>query len=316
LHTIPIVGRTGRLYAGAAATLIASLMLAGCGSSRSDTSAADGTPAAASGTSANAAVAALVPKNIADNHVLRVATDATYPPMEYVDPKTGAVVGVDIDLANAIGAEMGLPVKITNTSFDSIIPSLQAGRYDLALSAFASSKERQKVVDFVTYGTAGSGFYEKSDGPHISGLADICGLSVGVQSGTTQATDAEKQSQKCIAAGKGKVTISVFPKQTAANLALSSGRVGVVMADSPIAAYAVTQSHGQFKTVGDIYDKAYYGIAIPRDQGTSPGTGPLTKAVQAAMQHLFTNGTYASILKKYGVQDAKIAEPKINDATF
>ncbi len=90
---------------------------------------------------------------------------------------------------------------------------------------------------------------------------------MAAEKGTTQADDATAQSKKCTAAGKKPVTVSVFPDQNGANLALSSGRADVGMADSPVAEYQVKQSNGQFKTVGKAYGTAPYGIAIPKGSG-------------------------------------------------
>ena len=177
------------------------------------------------------------------------------------------------------------------------------------MSSFTDTKEREKVVDFVTYFSAGTSFYVKaSGGPTINSLADLCGHSVAVERGTTQATDATAQSAKCKAAGKSGVTVSVFPDQNSANLALSSGRGEVGMADSPVAAYIVKKSNGQFKLTGKAYGTAPYGIAIPK--GTA-----LTKQVLGAMKTLIANGKYKAILTKWGVQDGAITKPVINGAT-
>ena len=136
------------------------------------------------------------------------------------------------------------------------------------MSSFTDTKARQKVVDFVTYFSAGTSFYVKAQGgPAINSLADLCGHTVAVERGTTQADDATAQSAKCKKAGKSGVTVSVYPDQNGANLALSSGRAQVGMADSPVAAYIVKQSKGQFKLSGKPYATAPYGIAIPKSSG-------------------------------------------------
>src|SRR5581483_5029791 len=108
-----------------------------------------------------------------------------------------------------------------------------------------------KTVNFVTYFLAGTSFFTKvSGGTSVSGLADLCGKTVAVEKGTTEETDATAQSGKCKKAGKPGVTVQTFPDQNGANLALSSGRAQLVMADSPVAAYAVKKANGQFKITG------------------------------------------------------------------
>src|SRR6185295_20316471 len=107
---------------------------------------------------------------------LVVATDATYAPNEFIDSDGKTVVGMDPDLAKAIGAVLHRKVKVVNATFDSIIPGLASGKYDLGMSSFTDTKEREKVVDFVTYFSAGTAFYVKAKGgPKIASLAALCG---------------------------------------------------------------------------------------------------------------------------------------------
>jgi len=257
----------------------------------------------------NPKIAAEVPKSIASKGTLVVASDATYAPMELVATNGKTVIGVDADLAKAIGDVLGLKLEVKNATFDTIIPGIRSGKYDLGMSAFTDTLARQKVVDFVTYFSAGTSFYTKaSGGTAVKGLASLCGLTVSVENGTTEQTDATAQSAKCTKAGKKAVKVSAFPDQNSANLAIASGRAQVGMADSPVAAYIVKQSKGQFKLTGTPYGTAPYGIAMPKGNGMS-------KAVLDAVKLIIKNGTYKSILAKWGVQGGAISNPKINGAT-
>jgi polar amino acid transport system substrate-binding protein len=256
-----------------------------------------------------ASPASLVPASIKAKGTLTVAADATYAPDEFIASNGKTVVGMDADLAQALGKELGLKVKVVNATFDSIIPGLAAGKYDLGMSSFTDTKARQKVVDFVTYFSAGTSFYVKAQGgPNIGGLADLCGRTVAVEKGTTEQSDATAQDAKCKKAGKSGVTVSAFPDQNEANLAVSSGRAQVGMADSPVAAYQVKQSHGQFKLSGEAYGTAPYGIAIPKGNG-------MAKPILAAVKALMANGQYKAILAKWGVSSGAISNPVINGAT-
>jgi polar amino acid transport system substrate-binding protein len=294
-----------------ALTLIAALVaVAGCGSSNNSSTSSgttsSSTSAAAGG--ADSKVVALVPAAVKSKGALKVAADATYAPNEFIKPGTKTVVGMDADLAQALAKVMGLKANVVNATFDAIIPGLAAGKYDLGLSSFTDTKEREKTVDFVTYFSAGTAFYTKTDGPAINALADLCGHKVAVEKGTTQADDSTAQGKKCKAAGKPGVTVQTYPDQNGANLALSSGRAEVGMADSPVAAYLVKQSSGQFKLSGQPYGTAPYGIAIPKGNG-------MAKPVLAALKVLIANGSYAKILKTWGVADGAITDPTINGAT-
>ena len=204
---------------------------------------------------------------------------------------------------------MGVKVNLVNQTFDSIIPGLASGKYDMGASSFTDTKEREKTVNFVDYFQAGTSFFTKSSGgTAVSGLSDLCGKTVSVEKGTTEQTDATAQGAKCKKAGKPAVTVLAFPDQNGANLALSSGRAQVSMADSPVAAYQVKKSNGAFKITGQTYGTAPYGLAIPKSSKLAP-------AVLAAVKVLMKNGTYTQILTHWGVQAGAITSPKINGAT-
>ena len=239
--------------------------------SSSTTSSASLTATPTSTSPVDKKVAAQVPSSIKSSGTLSVAADATYAPNEFIAEDGKTVIGMDADLAKAIAQAMGLQAEVKNATFDSIIPGLAANKYDLGMSSFTITKEREKTVDFVSYAIAGTSFFVKADGgPDIQSLADLCGQKVAAERGTTQAADATAQDKKCKAAGEARGHASrSSPTRTRANLALSSGRADVAMADSPPAAYAVEQSDGQFKLTGK-----QYGTAALRDrdaEGQRPG---------------------------------------------
>jgi polar amino acid transport system substrate-binding protein len=253
--------------------------------------------------------AAGLPAKYKNKGVITVATDASYAPMEFIGKDGKSVVGADVDFGRAIGKELGVKVKFVNASFDSIIPALQAGKYDLAMSSFTDTKKREQVVDFVTYFNAGTSFYVKAHGGSmIEGLDDLCGKSVAIEKGTIQVDDANAQSKKCTAAGKSAVNVLVFPDQNGANLAISSGRAQVGMADSPVAAWIVKESRGQFKLSGQAYGTAPYGIVVPKNSG-------LAEPLRAAVERLIKSGEYAKILKKWGISQGALKVSEINVAT-
>ncbi|HVT65076.1 MAG TPA: ABC transporter substrate-binding protein [Mycobacteriales bacterium] len=290
----------------AAALVALTLGAAACSSSSSGGNATV-SPAASAGP--DSAAVALLPANVKSKGSLTVAADASYAPNEFLASDGTTVQGMDADLAKAIGQELGLTVNVKNATFDAIIPGLANGRFDLGMSSFTDTKDREKTVNFVTYFSAGTSFFTKaSGGPAITGLSSLCGLKVAVESGTTQESDSKAQSKKCTQAGKAKVTVLSFNDQSQANLALNSGRAEVGMADSPVAAYQVKQSNGAFKLAGQEYGAAPYGIAVPKQDGT------LDQAVLAAVKDLISNGTYGQIMSKWGLTSGAITDPVINGA--
>jgi len=290
-----VVSRSAKFYGAAFASVCASALIA-CGS------------AAAAGSVAS--VTKLVPSSVKSAGTLTVAADASYAPDEFTtNGKT--VVGMDADLANALGKVMGLKVTISNVTFDDIIPGMAAGKYLMGASSFTDTKVREKTVNFVDYASVGESFYTKAQGGvSIKSIADICGLTVSVETGTTEETDAQAQSKKCTAAGKKPVSVTAFPDQNQANLAVSSGRAQLGFADTPVAAYQVKQSKSEFKLIGAAYAPAPYGLAIAKSAGS------LDKAVKAALLYLMKNGTYQKIFAKWGVSGIaiKAGQVKINGA--
>ncbi|MCW3001794.1 MAG: extracellular solute-binding protein family 3 [Conexibacter sp.] len=310
-----MIAHTKRGAALLATLALGAAAVAGCGSSgsKSSTSSSTATGSASAPPPAKVAVdpaaAKLVPAAIKQKGTLIVATDPTYAPDEFIAKDGKTIVGFDPELSVALGQKLGLKTRVVNSTFDAIIPGLAAKKYDLGISSHNDTKERQKTVDFVDYYTAGSSFYTKAQGgPTINSLADLCGHKVAVEKGTTQADDALAQDKKCKAAGKAGVTALVLPDQNGANLALSSGRAEVGMADTPVAAYIAEQSNGQFKVVGPQYATAPHGIAIPKGNG-------MAQPVLVALKSLMADGTYPAILKKWGVSEIATSHPTINGAT-
>lgn len=315
--------RRWRGFCAALVPMLSVAAIAGCGSSNNSSSssssssssggasASSTSSSASASTGSNAKVVALVPSAVKSKGTLSVASDASYAPNEFVGTDGHTVMGMDADLMKAIGGLMGLKVSVQNQTFDSIIPGLAAGKYDVGASSFTDTKEREKTVDFVDYFTAGESFYTKATGgTSISSLTDLCGKTVAVEKGTTEQDDATAQTAKCKAAGKPGVTVLAFPDQNGANLALSNGRAQLGFVDSPVAEYQVKQSDGQFKLVGPTLENAPYGLAVSK-------TGGLTKPIQAAIKVLMQNGQYKAILTHWGIQQGAItpAEVKINGAT-
>jgi polar amino acid transport system substrate-binding protein len=282
--------RTPAALAVAGGLLFTSL-LSGC-SSNADA----GSSAAAAASDPTAAK--LLPSSVTSVGEISFATDATYAPFETVDPGTGQIVGIDADLTAAIGRALGLKVDLHNVGFDSIIPALLAGKYDAAASAMSVTTDREKVVDFVPYMTAGSGLAVQKGNPHnleMDPLA-LCGHTIGAPKGTIQAVSQLPEiSQQCLEAGKPAVTILQFPSQDAVNLAVSSGRVEAAMAASISLAAQVKASGGALELApGKDYDPEPIGIAFPKGSDLVP-------AVKAAVAELASSGELEKIVTAWGM---------------
>ncbi|MFF8772757.1 ABC transporter substrate-binding protein [Kitasatospora sp. NPDC015120] len=301
-----------RLLATAAVLASASLVLTACGSSKSSSNSAGGTnPSAALPTvSADAKLAALVPADVKSAGKLIVAADASYAPNEFQDA-SGKVIGMDVDLATLIGQKLGLAVEVQNSPFTAIIPGISANKFQLGMSSFTDTKEREATVDMVTYFLAGTSAAVKKGNPDKIDLKDLCGKKIAVQTGTTQAdTIKDTITPDCVKAGKPGVPNDgdKFDLQTDVTTAMVSGRDQVMLADSPVVDYAIKQTNGQLEQLGDVEGKAPYGVVLAKGSALAP-------AVQGAIQSLMDDGSYKKVLEKWGVQAGAIDKSVINGAT-
>jgi polar amino acid transport system substrate-binding protein len=293
------VNRSSRPGLFAAVLACTLLLLAACGGGSSG-----GNQKVQTQSSVDSAAAAKLPSALKSAGTVKVATDASYAPNEFFASDNKTIQGMDVDLGEAIGKVLGLKFQFVNVSFDSIIPNL-GSRYDVGMSSFTDNKEREKVVDMVDYFSAGTSFIaKKGSSLNPTSVADLCGKTAAVEKGTTQLDDLNAQKKKC------KLTILAFPDQNGANLALQSGRADVVMADSPVAAYAAKQSNGAFTLVGQAYGTAPYGIAVPKDSAHAG----LADAISMALADLDKSGTYQQILQKWGVQAGAVTSFGLNGA--
>ncbi|CAL9526258.1 hypothetical protein SUDANB58_03948 [Streptomyces sp. enrichment culture] len=291
------------------------LLLTGCGDQTK------GKDSGGTGTAADAApLAGKLPQAIRDKGVIRVGSDIAYAPVEFKDD-SGKVVGIDPDLAAALGKQLGVKFEFQNATFDTLIGGLASKRYDIAMSAMTDTKERQEGidantgksvgtgVDFVDYFTAGVSLYtNKGDDQGIKTWDDLCGKTMAVQRNTFSHDLAKEQAEKCEKDGKKALKIEDFATNPEAETRMRSKGADVVSADFPIAAYSVKNSGGgkYFQIVGDQVEAGPYGIAVAK------GNTQLRDALRAAVQAVIDNGEYKKILDKWGVADGAVTEAKIN----
>lgn len=298
---------------------LVALAATGCSSSSGGSAASTSTTAPAGGSSTSAAsgsiftpgdLASVLPDKYKKAGVIKVATDASYAPVDYYDTDNKTIIGLDVDIANKIGEKLGVKMEFSNLNFDSILPALAAGRYDMAMSAMTDTAEREKQVDFVDYFTAGTGILVKKGNPEaIHSSSDLCGKSVAVEKGTIQQTDQmPAASKQCKDKGKGEITIQPFPDQNGANLALSTGRADAVVADYPVVIYAADQSKGALEPTEANEASAPYGMAVPK------ASKDLVGALEAALREMMQEGTYQDVLEKWNVGAGGLNNVTINGA--
>lgn len=239
----------------------------------------------------NAKLAASVPAKVRSVGL----ADITYnnaPPDEQVI--NGTNVGWEIDLGRAVAAELGLKWKLTTSgNFDGFIPGLQNGRYNSSFTSFIQTPARLKQIDIVTYYNVGTGFaVKKGSSISIKTPTSLCGHTVAVLEGS--AFIQQIQSIDCKKAGKGAVQVQSFPSDSAAELAVASGRVEVYSSSEDQLSYLIQKTEHQFVLQPLNFDP------VPEGAGVTKGIG-LTKPIANAMNALIKSGAYGAIMKKWSI---------------
>lgn len=231
--------------------------------------------------------------------VLRIGTDATYPPFETVDPETGQPAGFDIDLITALCRVNGWNPEFIVTPFDGIIPGLRSRKYDAVISAMTVTPERAAVVDFTDpYYLAGQTVAVPLDDTLIESVGDLVGKRVGVQLGTTGELMAKRLDG---------LHVYSFDNIGAAFIDMANGNLDAVLNDFPTTR-AYIQKHGTAKTVGNILSTEYYGIAVRQ------GEQGLLTSLNEALHEFKASGGYDELhVKWFGTPPAAGLAP---DSSF
>ncbi|MBB3015991.1 glutamine ABC transporter substrate-binding protein [Cupriavidus alkaliphilus] len=224
-----------------------------------------------------------------DSNVLRVATDATFPPMEFIE--NGKRTGFDVELVEALAKTMGKQVEWTNIDFKGLIPGLVSRRFDMAVSGIYITPERRKVVDFTEpYYTGGLVALVKSGNNTINKPEDLNGKKVSVQVGTKSVSflrDTYPQVQR----------VEVEKNQEMFNL-VEIGRADAAVTGKP-AAMQYVKTRGGLRMVEQQLTTEEYGMAVRKD------TPELTRALNAALAKVKADGTYAKLTQKWFGSAAK-----------
>ncbi|BCJ63280.1 ABC transporter substrate-binding protein [Polymorphospora rubra] len=299
------IGNARRAVLASAGALALALSMAACGEQENE-GGASGAGSPAPSTSVDQALADRVPDAIKADGVIKVGTDSTYPPAEYLDTDGSTVIGFDVDLFNAVAAKLGLKTEYVSAPFDALLPGVTSGQYEVGVSSFTINPERLQTVTMVSYFEAGTQWATKAGNPAGINPDDACGKKIAVQTGTVQLDDITARSEKCVTDGKPAITIDQYQAQSDATAAVVSGKNDAMLADSPVGAYAVKQTNGQLELLGDIYESAPYGYAVTKDQQA------FAEVLRDALKALIADGTYEAALANWGVEAGGIDNPEVN----
>jgi len=265
----------------------AAVALAGCGGSP----AADAPPPGTVKVPAGA---------LAQDGQITYCSDISAPPLTFYDA-VQKPVGAETELGDAIAAQLGVRARWANTSFNGIIPALQANQCDAIISQLYIKPEREKVVDFVPYMYASNTLMVANGNTDVAAAGDLCGKKAAGQTGTTVVQYLTDQSTKCAAAGKPNIDIRQFTKDSDALQQLRLGLVDSYGTTLETAAYVMTQQQGTFKLAGEPFNRIKVGIATRKD-------GPaLHDALTQALTAIQKSGAYTAALTKWKLTGDDIA---------
>ncbi|MFD7086004.1 ABC transporter substrate-binding protein [Streptomyces sp. NPDC059918] len=302
-----------RIAAVGAIAVAGALILTGCGDQTEKGSSA--APSGGTSKDSSAPLFSALPKKIQDAGVIKIGTDSAYAPMEFVEG--GKIVGVDPDIAEALGKQLGVKMQFTAGTFDGLITSIYTGREDAIMSSITDNKQRQeglddkgqkigKGIDFVDYFSSGLSLLVKKGNPEgIKSLDDLCGKTVAVQRGTTYEDAFKAQAEKC---GDKKLTIQAFDTDAEAQTRVKAGGAVADLNDYPVAAYTVKTSGGgnDFEIAGQQSGVGLFGIGVSKENTQ------LRDALKQALDAAIKDGSYAKALEKWNVQDSAVKSATVN----
>jgi len=294
--------------------VIAAVVLSACAAPAAPTTPAPTTAPVA--TQGPTPVAVIPPDKLAQKGHLLICSDIPYPPQEFFD-ENGNPTGIDIDLGTEIAHRLGLQVQFVNSVFDTIIAAVNSGKCDIIMSAMNITDTRKKQVSMIPYFIAGQALVVVKGNPNnINGPLDICGQQVAAESGTTNSDWLSGTNDyagaglpaDCAKAGKAAPQVVVTQKDSDALQQLQANKVVAYATDSPVAGYYTAQHPDQFQVAGQVIQPIPEGIVVPcgADDCTNAPLSTVGVAVQTAFQSMVADGTYMTILKKWGQEEAAI----------
>lgn len=230
---------------------------------------------------------------LTDPGELRWGTSATFPPFEYM--KGDKLVGFDVDLVAAVAKQMNLRSSAAQIAFTGLIPALEGKRIDLIVSGMYINPQRTQVIDMIPYVYVGNQVVVRQGNPkHITGKDDLCGRTVAAPVGTVFETSAKQASAACKAAGKPEINLLSLTGTVNCALALTQGRADAIIVSTPVVGALMTDTPGAYATAGAPWDNTtQMGIGVRKDNSG------LEAAVKQALKAIVTNGTYATLIRKW-----------------
>ncbi|WP_457585045.1 ABC transporter substrate-binding protein [Ensifer canadensis] len=249
-----------------------------------------------------------VPQALKDKGSLVVGIESSYPPMAYRDTATNERIGLNIDLVTAIGKKLGVEVQWEEMGFEQLMTSVETGRIDMIGAAISDLPKRREKMTFVDYLVTGAQpFTLTANAQSLKTNDDLCGKRVGAPSFTSYFPEAKKWSDKnCVNAGKPAMTVNGTNGATATRLDLKQGRLDAGVLGPEFVVHLMRDEPNTYALVGEPLLTTLFGLAFKKEDTAA------RDAVAQAIDALIADGTYAEILKKYGLEKWAMASTKID----
>jgi polar amino acid transport system substrate-binding protein len=246
-------------------------------------------------------LATIVPAKVRQAGEITAASNAAYPPFAFVD-KDNQAVGIEPDLLRAMAEKLGLKVALTPIEFVGIMPALQAGRFDIGLGGFFDTEARRQVATFIDYMYAVDGLITRPGNPDHISVNDLCGKTISGSETSAEVVNLNALSKRCTDAGKPAIDVVVLKGTPAQIVAVKSGRVMAANVTKAVVVYIASLPGSGVEDVPGVVENAdgrrqLDGIMLRKDEPE------LAKAMEAAVNALIADGTYARILKKWGIPE-------------
>lgn len=295
--------RTGLIIVSAISA--GALFLSGCaGDAGSDSADQDDAPTA----EMNQDIHDQLPQRIKDAGVIKVGTEAFYPPMEYFDEDGVTIIGLDPDIIDALEDVLGVEMELQSLAWDALLPALDAGRIDMVTAAMGVNEQRVKKYDFVSYFNTFQGVTVLTENAgSVEEAGDLCGLNVSVLDGSHQLNVLNQvNSEIC---SDNPMSITPFPAESDALQQLQNGRADALLSQYPAAAYNA-RTFGN----GETFVATPMKALTPQILGEvfTKSDSELRDAVLAAMNEIIESGTYLEILKQNELESGAIEKSQVN----
>jgi len=269
-------------------------------------------PSWAKGSSAKNTLRQLLPSAVEKSGILSAAMEIDYPPDQFYKGDTKTVTGYNADFTRAIASLLGLKPEFINVNFDGIVAGLDANRYDIGPSGYYDTAEREKNGTFVDYMQTGNTILVAKGNPkHITSIDDFCGMTIAQDVGEAMIAQEQSLSKSyCLAHGKSAIKVDQFTNVGDQMSAIATGRADATLETFDTNAYNVKLHPSTYEVVGPYYKGPLWGIALAK------GQTKLAKAVAAAIDEMIKDGTYAKILKEWGIQKAALPEAEIDRSAY